>query len=63
MHPVGLVERQPGVRGHRRVVAQDVLQRRDARARRVGGVTGLGELLRVAEQDQVPRRPGHRQEP
>ena len=42
-------------------IETDVLERGGARAGRVCGVTRLGELLRVAEQHQVPRRSGHRQ--
>ena len=38
------------------MVAEDVLQRGRARAGRVGGLAGLGELPGVAEQDEIPGR-------
>ena len=62
MHPVGLVQQQPGALGHRRPVAQDVAERRGAGPRRVRRVARLGQLLRVAQQHQVPGRAGHGQD-
>jgi hypothetical protein len=62
VHPVGLVQQQPGARRHRRPLAQDVAQRRGARPGRVGGLARLGQLLRVAQQHQVPGRAGHGQD-
>jgi hypothetical protein len=62
VHPPRPVEQQPRVGGHRRVVAQDVFQRRNASPRRVGGLARLGELLGITHQDEVLRGTGHRQD-
>jgi hypothetical protein len=59
VHPPGLVEQQPGVDRHGRVIAQDVLEHQRVRSRRMGDIAGLRELLGVAEQDEVrPMRDG-----
>lgn len=55
MHPVGPVKEQPGIGRHRRVLAEHVLQRGRACSRRVRDIARLGELLRVAHQDERPR--------
>ena len=59
MHAPGLIQQQARVRRHGQMVAEDVLQRGHARAGGMGGLAGLGELLGVADQDEVPGRAGY----
>jgi hypothetical protein len=62
VHPVGLVQQQPGAFGHRRPLAQDVTKGRDPRAWWVRGLARLSQLLRIAQQHQVPGRADHGQD-
>ena len=56
VHPPRPVKKQPGIGGHGRVIAQDVLKRRHASSWRVRDIAGLRELLGIAEQDEGPGR-------
>ena len=49
-------EEEPAVPRNRVGAAEQVLEHRGLRARRVDPLRDLGELLRVAEQHDVPRR-------
>ena len=56
VHAPALLEEDAAVLGDRRVAAEQVLEHGAARAARVGALRDLGELERVAEQDQVAGR-------
>ena len=56
MHTPRVLDEQAAFFGHRDVVvAEHALEGGHSRARGVGSGTGLAELLRIAEQDQVRR--------
>ena len=60
-HPVRLAEEQPHPLRHGLVPAEKVLQNRRIRALRMRSLRDLRELVRVAEQHDVPRRRPHSQ--
>ena len=55
-HPPRVLEEEPAVGRHGLVVAEQVAEHRRLRARRVRALRDLRELVRVAEEDEVPRR-------
>jgi len=55
MHVPRAVEEDPFVRGHRRVGAQQVLEHRGADTFGMRSLGDLGELERIAQQDDVAR--------
>ena len=57
VEPPGAVEEDAPLGGHRLGPVEDMLQRRDAAAVGVDRLGGLGQLLRVAEEDQSARGP------
>src|SRR5262245_39388558 len=59
MHAPRAVEEDPHVRRHRLVAAEQVLEHRSADAVRMRALRDLGELRRIAEQDQVARGGAH----
>lgn len=59
VHPVGDVEQDPPLDGHGGVAVEEVLEGGAAGAHRVGALRRLGQLLRVAQEDDVVRRRAH----
>ncbi len=61
VEPVGALEEEAAVGRNRRVVAEQVPQHRGAAPGRVRPLDHLVELLRIADEDDVPRRRPHRE--
>ena len=61
MKPVGPLEEEAAVGRHGRVVSEQMPQHRVAAAERVRSLDHLVELLRVADEHDVPRRRPHRE--
>ena len=61
VHPPRPVQEEPALGRDGRVLAEQVLEHAQARAFGVRGLRDVGELQRVAEQDQVARRRARRQ--
>ncbi len=59
MHAVGPVKEESRVGRHGGATVEDMLKGRDPRSGRMGSLTGVGQLLRVAKKDEPPARAGH----
>ena len=62
MHPVRRVEEQAKIRGYGHVVADEMLQRRRSGALGMDALGDLGQLIRIAQQDDRAARSGHGQD-
>ena len=61
VHPAGALEEEAAILRDRLVLAEQVLEHRGAGAVGMDPLRDLGELERVAEQDERPRRGAHRE--